>query len=147
VSKASPVHHHVDAHVDAHESTESTDRSDYAMQRKLARQKSHAIDTKDVTEMAPNHWGFAPLTRVLDSDVDINNIVAENLLAEERDVLKEGTLKKRVVTRTIVWANRYVTLTPDEVLVSNKVGGDNRDSILLLDITECNLHTHDDRVL
>ena len=127
------------------EDIHSHDRAEFAMHRKLARQKPIAIDGQH-DDMPINHWGIAPATKVLESDVDFNDLVADTWPAGRQEVLKEGALKKRIVTRTIEWANRHVTLTPDEILISNEAGGDHRDSILLLDITECSLHTLDDRV-
>ena len=58
-----------------------------------------------------------------------------------------GYLKKRIVTRTVVWAERHVTLSNEELLISNESGGEVRDSIDLLDVTACELYSGDEQSL
>jgi hypothetical protein len=58
-----------------------------------------------------------------------------------------GYLKKRIVTRSVEWVERYVTLSSEELLISNGSGGEVRDNIVLLDITTCELYSGDEQSL
>ena len=60
-------------------------------------------------------------------------------------MLKEGPLKKRIVTRTVLWVDRHVTLTQDELLIAVEPGGETKESIMLLDISDCSSHLHEDQ--
>jgi hypothetical protein len=54
---------------------------------------------------------------------------------QEEEIVKEGMLKKRIVAKDIAWKDRHITLTTDQVLIRNEVGGEIRDALDLLDIT------------
>ena len=90
--------------------------------------------------------GMHPASKVLGSEADVG-AMAMSLMnsANHATILKDGYLKKRVVTRTVVWAERHVTLSTAELLISNECGGEIRDSLDLLDITECELYDGNDQ--
>lgn len=46
-----------------------------------------------------------------------------------------------------MWAERHVTLSNEELLISNESGGEVRDSIDLLDVTACELYSGDEQSL
>lgn len=90
--------------------------------------------------------GVHPASKVLGCEADVA-AMARSLMnsADHATILKDGYLKKRVVTRTVVWAERHVTLSTAELLISNECGGEIRDSLDLLDITACELYDGNDQ--
>ena len=78
------------------------DRTEFAMQRKLARMATVTAQS-GVDEDSPMRWGAIAHQKVLEESsldalapLDVGNV----------EVLKEGALKKRIVTRTVIWADR-----------------------------------------
>ena len=47
----------------------------------------------------------------------------------ETQSLKEGVLKKRVVSKDILWSERYITLTAEKIFIRNTQDGEVRDTI------------------
>ena len=47
----------------------------------------------------------------------------------ETQSLKEGVLQKRVVSKDILWSERYITLTTEKIFIRNTQDGEVRDTI------------------
>mmetsp|Transcript_82803 Transcript_82803/g.134274 ORF Transcript_82803/g.134274 Transcript_82803/m.134274 type:complete len:149 (-) Transcript_82803:1285-1731(-) len=93
-------------------------------------------------------YGITPKEKLLCDSTDVNAMTEGLMTPEVRaKIVREGVLKKRIVTRTVVWAERHVTLTTDDLLIANLQGGEIRDSISLLDITECVLYAQHEQCL
>ena len=119
------------------------DRTEYAM-KKLARQRSMKVAREQgmhaaVGEQDLKLHGFEGISSP-------SHLIAIDFHMSGADskVLKEGPLKKRIVTRTVLWVDRHVTLTQDELLIAVDPGGETKESIMLLDISDCSSHLHED---
>jgi hypothetical protein len=63
---------------------------------------------------------------------------AEDLrIQSSSNVLREGSLDKRIDVKEIRWVKRHVTLTSDAILFATEAGGEIRESINLSDISSC----------
>ena len=81
------------------------DRAEFAMQRKLARQQTMiASEEGERTPPALRRFSKSPGLKVLDD----SRITALHVdVGDDSPVIMEGRLKKRIVTRTVLWAERY----------------------------------------
>ena len=66
----------------------------------------------------------------------INDAESLRIYKGER-IVREGILEKRIYTKRIEWAKRFVTLTSNAVLFAIEPGGEIRDCIKLCDISSC----------
>jgi hypothetical protein len=123
--------------------SDKPDRTEYTM-KKLARQRSMKVACEQSMHAAEGEEDLKLSS--FDEISSPSHLIGIDVLmpGDDSKVLKEGPLKKRIVTRTVLWVDRHVTLTQDELLISVEPGGETKESIMLLDISECSSHVHED---